>query len=601
MVATEQQFQDQSGSIRLKFAEGEREITIPDSHLMFNGDYSRSGEDLLISADFSQSIRIIDYFADGSPLDLVSPEGARLSGSVVNSLAGPLYPGQYAQASSTGQAAGADPIGQVESISVGASVQRADGTVEPLAVGTKVFQNDVVSTVEGGELSITFVDGTIFSLASKSRMVLDDFIYDPASQDNGATFNLVEGAFVFIAGNVAGSGGMEINTPVSTLGIRGTTVTVEIETVNGTTRVNVALNRDPDGGLGSIEISDLNGNLIATVTSDDTAWTISPVDGETQQVPRSTVIDADDQTILSQAVEAYQASRERVDGGGEFVEGGTSGEDPPPPPPPEEGQDPNAPPPEGGEQGGEQGGGQPGQPPSSGLGPTFISPEGEGNGEGDPPLPDPLPPNAPPPSGPSGAGPEQPPPPPAPPEEEAGGGEGDQQITVTGEASLSVVVIEDSYDLAGPRTTAARFYTNDGSSYTSVTSVTDFYRYDNIGKYYSSGYSFVLNSSERLNFSDGNYQYLTSLDRENSVELGLIQNLDVSSLAATEIRQLLTDNTTDNIYIIAGELAENANYDSGEWTISGNVTDALFTGVGIRAFYKVTGSDDLIGTVVSST
>lgn len=412
MVASDLQASAQSESARLVVADGSDQIAISDSQLLFNGDYARSGSDLLISAEFSLPIRVVGYFKHETPADLVSPDGATLTGSVVSKLAGPLYPGQYAQ---TEENAGPTPIGQVESVSVGASVQRADGTVEPLAPGAKVFQNDVVSTVEGGELSITFVDGTIFSLASNSRMVLDDFVYDPSSTDNGATFDLVEGAFVFIAGNVAGSGGMDINTPVSTLGIRGTTVTVAIETINGTTRVNVALNRDPDGGLGSIVITDLNGNLIATVTSDETAWTISPVDGETQQIPRSAVLDAaDDQAILSQAVNAYQTSRQRVESGGEFVEGGTSGDNPPAgpqPPTPPDGQEPNGQPPDGGQ--------QPGNPPpnqSGGIGPQFDGPndgggDGDPDGTGGPPPgpggPNPLPPNAGP-SGPPPSGPVQP-------------------------------------------------------------------------------------------------------------------------------------------------------------------------------------------------
>ena len=190
-------------------AEGQEAIAVPDANLLFNGDYGRAGTDLIISDDHGQSLRINDYF-NSEPVPLVAPNGSQLSGNVVYQLAGPLYPGQYAQA--TNDSDGPSAIGQVETLEGGATVQRADGTVEQLAVGTKVFQNDVVTTADGGKVAITFADGTVFTLASGSRMTLDEFIYDPNSNDNSAVFNLVEGSFVFIAGNVAGTGGMDINT-----------------------------------------------------------------------------------------------------------------------------------------------------------------------------------------------------------------------------------------------------------------------------------------------------------------------------------------------------------------------------------------------------
>lgn len=107
------------------------------------------------------------------------------------------------------------PIGQVETLEGSASVQRADGTRQDLQVGMKVFRNDVVLTGEGSTASLTFSDGTIFSLAAESRMVLDELIYDPDSTSNSGAFSLVQGSFVFIAGQVAKTGGMEITTPAA--------------------------------------------------------------------------------------------------------------------------------------------------------------------------------------------------------------------------------------------------------------------------------------------------------------------------------------------------------------------------------------------------
>lgn len=295
-------------------------VEIPDSYLLFNAEFGRAGFDLTLTDDQGHSMRIADYFRHEQSPDLVSPDGAKLTGSVVEKLAGPQFPGQYSQVGElTGQQAIA--IGQVESTTSGSTVKRADGSVEPLAEGTKVFQNDVVQTVEGGKLSITFIDGTIFTLASKSRMVLDELVYAPASTENSAVFNLIEGSFVFIAGKAAKSGGMEINTPVATLGIRGTTVKVDIETVNGVSTVDVSLNRDPDGSIGSIVLTDLSGDVIANITATDSKWVVSPVEGDTREIQRTASEISADQVIISEAVRAFTISQQRVDDGGEFVEG----------------------------------------------------------------------------------------------------------------------------------------------------------------------------------------------------------------------------------------------------------------------------------------
>src|SRR5262249_59913798 len=61
-----------------------------------------------------------------------------------------------------------------------------------------------------------------------ARMVLNEFVYDPNGKSNSTLFSLSKGTFTFIAGKVAKTGDMKIDTPVATMGIRGTTPHVEI-------------------------------------------------------------------------------------------------------------------------------------------------------------------------------------------------------------------------------------------------------------------------------------------------------------------------------------------------------------------------------------
>jgi VCBS repeat-containing protein len=367
---------------------------LPEGFGLFTAEFSREGADLILEEAGGERLRLVDYFAGETPAEVHSHNGASLSGAVVARLAGPLFPGQYAQAG--GGRDLADAIGQVETLDGTAYVQRTDGATEVLAIGTKVFQGDVVRTGDNGLLGITFADGTVFTLAAGSRMVLDELIYDPDGADNKGVFSLVEGSFVFIAGQAAATGGMEVNTPTATMGIRGTTVKVDIQTRDGISTVSVSLNPDFDGGTGAIQLFTLDGELIANITSTDSKWIISPPDSAIPpiEVERTESDIADDSFLLSQAVAALQSALNRVEQGQTFVDL-----------PPSSTTDDAGPPGEGGDLA-PPGGTDPGDIPSDGTdldGQDEGLPEGEGSEEGtdDASL---APPSAPPPgpSGPSG-------------------------------------------------------------------------------------------------------------------------------------------------------------------------------------------------------
>jgi hypothetical protein len=100
-------------------------------------------------------------------------------------------------------------------------------------VGDAVYQGDVVQTGVDGKVGITFTDGTAFNVSRNARMVLNEFVYDPNSKSNSSLINLTKGTFTFVAGQVAKTGDMKVETPVATMGIRGTTPHVEISD-NGT-------------------------------------------------------------------------------------------------------------------------------------------------------------------------------------------------------------------------------------------------------------------------------------------------------------------------------------------------------------------------------
>jgi hypothetical protein len=133
--------------------------------------------------------------------------------------------------------ADAKPIGKVVattgSVSIehtGAVIVQANAPAQAgeTKIGDLVYQGDLVKTGADGKVGINFTDGTSFNLSSSAQMTLDEYVYDPKGTSNSTLFNLSKGTFTFVAGKVAKTGDMKVDTPVATMGIRGTTPHIEI-------------------------------------------------------------------------------------------------------------------------------------------------------------------------------------------------------------------------------------------------------------------------------------------------------------------------------------------------------------------------------------
>ena len=222
---------------------------VADAHLLFTGDFRRSGSDLVISKDDRQIV-IDDYFKGEKRAALTSRDGAVLSGDVVQALSGDV---QYAQASQASSAAAV--IGKVSKLTGVATVIR-NGVSVQLNIGDEVRKGDVVQTAANSSLGLVFIDGTVFGLSANARMVLNEMIYDPAGSSNSSLLSLVQGTIVFVAGETAKRGDMRVETPTATMGIRGTAVLAEIDFVvpgSGVVPpVRVQVLEEPGGVSGSV-------------------------------------------------------------------------------------------------------------------------------------------------------------------------------------------------------------------------------------------------------------------------------------------------------------------------------------------------------------
>ncbi|WP_407177237.1 FecR domain-containing protein [Bradyrhizobium sp. STM 3562] len=228
-------------------------IVVPDAHLLFNADFQRSGLDLILSKD-DHAFVLHDYFKGEKRAPLASPDGAHLAGDIVNALTGAVELSQAGAPAASGQV-----IGHVTKL-VGSATAIRNGVSIILNMGDNVEKGDVVQSGADSTLGLTFVDGTVFGLSSNARMVLNEMVYDPNGSSNSSLLSLVAGTITFVAGETAKHGDMKVDTPVATMGIRGTAVLVEIDfTVPGQATAPDAKFQvliEPDGHTGSYILFD---------------------------------------------------------------------------------------------------------------------------------------------------------------------------------------------------------------------------------------------------------------------------------------------------------------------------------------------------------
>lgn len=103
--------------------------------------------------------------------------------------------------------------------------KQVTGTLEAnertLSEGDPVYQSETIETADDAEGEFIFHDDTKLAVGPKSEIVLDKFVYDPTGKSGEIVINAAKGAFRFISGNSAKTA-YKINTPVTTIGVRGT-------------------------------------------------------------------------------------------------------------------------------------------------------------------------------------------------------------------------------------------------------------------------------------------------------------------------------------------------------------------------------------------
>ncbi len=208
-------------------AHGEDKINLPSSEFISDAHMTRDGDDLVLETPTGEVAVIEGYFAvDPAPL-LQSPEGAVLTPNLVNSFVQSSQ--EYAANDS---ASDESPIGSIEEVKGEVTITRADGTViHNATIGTPIHEGDIVETDAHGAVNIVFIDETNMAISENARMAIDEYAYDPATESGTTNFSVLRGLFVFTSGLIGRDDpdDVKIDTPVGSIGIRGTIIAGQID------------------------------------------------------------------------------------------------------------------------------------------------------------------------------------------------------------------------------------------------------------------------------------------------------------------------------------------------------------------------------------
>lgn len=122
------------------------------------------------------------------------------------------------------QAAAQTVAGVIDTLK-GSATATQGGTKRALAKGGEVYQGDSISVAGRGALRVRFKDDTTLDVGENSTVTIDEFVYDPNAAASGKlTAGIAKGTFRFVSGKIAAAKpeNVSINTPVATIGVRGT-------------------------------------------------------------------------------------------------------------------------------------------------------------------------------------------------------------------------------------------------------------------------------------------------------------------------------------------------------------------------------------------
>lgn len=100
----------------------------------------------------------------------------------------------------------------------------------PSAVNAPVEMNDTIVTAKA-KAKLTFEDNTTVNITEQSKLVIDDFVYDPKKGSGKVAMKVVLGTARYASGQIAKTNPQNVNvqTPTATVAVRGTDFSMTVD------------------------------------------------------------------------------------------------------------------------------------------------------------------------------------------------------------------------------------------------------------------------------------------------------------------------------------------------------------------------------------
>ena len=117
-----------------------------------------------------------------------------------------------------------------------ANIERTNGEDVDAEKDVDIFQYDTVKTGKG-KVAIGFIDDTRVDVTQHSKLIIDEFVYDPNTKTGSLSLKAALGTVRYASGQIAKTSPTEvqIKTPTATIGVRGTDFSMTIDEVGSST------------------------------------------------------------------------------------------------------------------------------------------------------------------------------------------------------------------------------------------------------------------------------------------------------------------------------------------------------------------------------
>ena len=148
-------------------------------------------------------------------------------------------------------------IGEVTIHNGSAVIDRQDGDKDiEVEKQLDVFSYDTVKTGQG-QVGIKFIDDTRVDVTAHSKLIIDEFVYDPNTNTGKLSLKATLGTVRYASGQIAKNSAqnVEIKTPTATIAVRGTDFAMTVNEIGGSTIVLLpSCNGNGQCYVGEIEV-----------------------------------------------------------------------------------------------------------------------------------------------------------------------------------------------------------------------------------------------------------------------------------------------------------------------------------------------------------